>query len=141
VVERLLDVLFFIILLPVTILLFLPVWPAWMRWGGVVAVGALLLFGLLAFLLRYKRATLSRFVKGQLEHWRYQKLVRPVRNFLQGIGPAPCAASDNNIRSGGYDIPQDVPHEGGIVRNKDTDLLSLAHERFSLAFRRTSANS
>jgi len=85
VVERLLDVLFFMIFLPVTILLFLPVWPAWMRWSGAGAVGALLLFSLLAFLLRYKRTALSHFVNETLKHRRYQKLVQPVRNFLQGL--------------------------------------------------------
>ncbi|MBU0711711.1 flippase-like domain-containing protein [bacterium] len=86
VIERLLDVLFFMVLLPITILAFFPVWPEWMRWSGAGAAGALCLFLLLLLLLRHKEAALSGYFSGKLANSnRYRKLIQPIRNFIKGL--------------------------------------------------------
>ena len=85
VVERLLDAIFFMILLPITMLAFFPVWPEWMRWSAAVAVGTLLLLGLLILVFRGKQEVLSSYLHAKLENSRRQKLVQPIRNFLKGL--------------------------------------------------------
>jgi len=85
VIERLLDAIFFMILLPITMLAFFPVWPEWMRWSAAGAAGTLLLLGLFILLFRRKQAVLSSYLRGKLENSRYRKLVQPIQNFLKGL--------------------------------------------------------
>jgi len=72
VVERFLDVLFFLIILPVTALLF-PTMPVWIRWSGVVAGAALVVLVALYYLYQYKQATLRRYLNNKLHSSSYKK--------------------------------------------------------------------
>lgn len=85
VIERLLDVIFFMILLPITMLAFFSVWPEWMRWSGIVAAGALLLFVLLLLLFRRKQESMIGYLNGKLANGRHGALIQSIRNFVKGL--------------------------------------------------------
>lgn len=85
VIERLLDLLFFLIILPLTVLTLFPVGPEWLRWSGGGAAGLLLLLIVVFFLLRRNRNKIARFLNRKLTGTRYGQLLQPLRNFSQGL--------------------------------------------------------
>lgn len=97
VVERFLDVLFFLIILPVTALLF-PAMPVWIRWSGVVAGATLVVLVALYYLYQYKQATLRRYLNRKLHSSSYEKFLDIIRKFLSGVRTL-----------------QNIPHTGLIV--------------------------
>lgn len=85
VIERLLDLLFFLIILPLTVLTLFPVGPEWLRWSGGGAAGLLLLLIVVFFLLRRNRNKIARLLNRRLTGTPYGKLLQPLRNFSQGL--------------------------------------------------------
>jgi len=85
VVERLLDVIFFLILFPVTIMVYAAVWPHWVRWSGIVAAGLMLLIILLIIFFRKSRDKVDRFLTEKLGRSRFGTLVQPLQRFLEGL--------------------------------------------------------
>ena len=85
VIERLLDVIFFLILLPVTILAFASVWPDWIRWSGMAAAGVMLVLIILLLFFRRYGERLDDYLDGKMARSRHRKLVQPIRNFLEGL--------------------------------------------------------
>jgi len=84
VVERLLDMVFFLIIL-VAAVLFYPTLPGFIKWSG--AVGGLVLFIFIAiyFLFQWQQAALKNFFNHKLTATRFHKLFVPLRLFLRGI--------------------------------------------------------
>lgn len=85
VIERVLDVTFFLIILPLTVLTFFPVGPDWLRWSGGIAAGLLLLLVVAFLIFRRNRTNIARYLNRKLTGTRYEKLLQPLRNFSQGL--------------------------------------------------------
>ncbi len=84
VVERFLDVLFFLIILPAAALLF-PAMPVWIRWSGIVSGAVLVVLVLLYYLYQYKQASFRRYLNHKLHSLSYTKFLDIIRKFLSGV--------------------------------------------------------
>ncbi len=85
VVERLLDIIFFLLLLPLSIIVFYPIMPIWMKMSGLVAVGLLIAAILLLILFRRMQANVIDFVNHKLATTKYPKIGLLIKKFLIGL--------------------------------------------------------
>ena len=84
VVERLLDVVFFLIVMVVAVL-FYPTMPNFIKWSGAAAGLILLLFLAVYLVFQWKQSNLKNYLNYKLVATRFQKLLVPLRLLLQGM--------------------------------------------------------
>jgi uncharacterized protein (TIRG00374 family) len=84
VVERLLDVVFFLIILIVAVLLY-PTMPSFIKWSGAAAGLALILFLTVYFIFQWKQSTLKKYFNHKLTNTRFHKLLASLRLLFQGM--------------------------------------------------------
>jgi uncharacterized protein (TIRG00374 family) len=85
VIERLLDVIFFLLLLPLSILVFYPIMPIWMKYSGLVAIGLIAVLLIVFFLFRRLQAGIKDYIQKKCKSTKYQKVMDVLWNFLTGL--------------------------------------------------------
>ncbi|MCK4640683.1 MAG: flippase-like domain-containing protein [Candidatus Marinimicrobia bacterium] len=84
VVERILDMIVFMIILLVSAVIF-PAMPVWVKWSGAAAGAGLIMIAVLYVLYQRRREPIKRYLNSKLHSSSHTKILQPVRHFLRGI--------------------------------------------------------
>jgi len=84
VVERILDLIVFMIILLLSAVIF-PAMPVWVRWSGAAAGTGLTVIAVLYVVYQRRREPIKRYLNGKLQGSSHTKILQPIRHFLKGI--------------------------------------------------------
>ena len=85
VLERILDLLVFIIIVIITALFF-PQMPAWVRLSAIIGVASVVLSGILLFFLSRKKGFLKKYLQKLADKFSHNKLFHTLEHFINGLG-------------------------------------------------------